>query len=151
MSEVTVIKCDPAGNEIWRWSGKVLERSKGKLVLEARFNLQEHSLGDMVLRLDDRLVETYYADRWYNIYEVCDRADDSLKGWYCNLSLPAELGEQIISYRDLALDLIVHPDGRQEVLDEDEFDALDISAEVRNKALEAWGELRELFRQKFEE
>lgn len=71
------------------------------------------------------------------------------KGWYCNLSKPAELGEDEILFRDLALDLIVYPDGRQEELDWDEFEELEISDALRGKALKGWDELRQLFTEQY--
>ena len=148
-NELTVIKCDAYGEEVFRWSGRELKRSDIEVLLEAEFNIKEHRLGEMVLRMGDRLLESYYADRWYNIFEVHAVEDDALKGWYCNLSYPAVLGEREIVFHDLALDLIVHPDGRQELLDEDDFEELLISAEVRRQALSAWEELQELFRQRF--
>ena len=97
-------------------------------------------------RQGDRFIETYYTDRWYNIFEVHDREDDRLKGWYCNIAKPAvmEAGERI-SYVDLALDLWVAPDGTQTVLDEDEFAALALDAETRSKALRGLEELQALF------
>ena len=149
MNELTVIKCDAHGEEIFRWSGRELQRTANEVLLVAKFNISDHQLGAMILREGDRLVESYYSDRWYNIFEVHAREDDALKGWYCNLSHPAILGEREIIFHDLALDLIVHPDGRQELLDEDEFEDLVISAEVRGKALLAWQELENIFEQKF--
>jgi hypothetical protein len=148
-NELTVIKCDAHGKEIFRWSGRELQRSANEVLLEAEFNISDHQLGEMILREGDRLVESYYSDRWYNIFEVHAREDDTLKGWYCNLSHPAILGEREIVFRDLALDLIVYPDGRQELLDEDEFEELVISEEVREKALLAWKELQDFFRHRF--
>ena len=41
------------------------------------------------LRRGDRFIETYYTDRWYNIFEIHAREDDRLKGWYCNIAKPA--------------------------------------------------------------
>lgn len=149
-NKLTVIKCDAEGAEMWRWEGRELQRSASEVLLEAAFNVDEHHLGEMVLRRGDRLVESYYSDRWYNIFEVHAVEDDALKGWYCNLSYPARLGEREIVFHDLALDLIVHPDGRQEVLDEDEFEELLIPDEVREQALRAWEELQALFRQRFQ-
>ena len=98
------------------------------------------------LRRGDRFIETFYLDRWYNILEIHDREDDQLKGWYCNIGKPAmkEAGNEI-SYVDLALDLWVAPDGTQTVLDEDEFNALDLDAETRSKARAALAELQSLF------
>jgi hypothetical protein len=46
----------------------------------------------------------------------------------------------------LALDLLVFPDGRQIVLDEDEFNALPLSEAERQSALAALAELQALFR-----
>ena len=94
----------------------------------------------------DRFVETYYTDRWYNIFEIHDRDDGHFKGWYCNVGKPAVMeSEDAISYVDLALDLWVTPVGFQTVLDEDEFAALDLDAETRRRAREALEELRRLF------
>ena len=142
---ITVIKKDAQGNETFRYSGLVLERSPECVRLEARFNRDEVPVEDILLRRNDRFVETFYTQRWYNIFEIHDRQDDSLKAWYCNVGYPAELEVGFVSYRDLALDLLVYPDGRQVILDEDEFAELDIRSEIRQRALTALGELQEYF------
>jgi predicted RNA-binding protein associated with RNAse of E/G family len=143
---ITVIKQDIQGHETFRYSGLVLERSPEYVRLEARFNRDEVLVQDIILRRNDRFVETFYTRRWYNIFEIYDRQDDLLKAWYCNVGYPAELEAGIVSYRDLALDLLVYPDGRQVILDEEEFTELDIRPEVRRRALSALGELQEYFR-----
>jgi hypothetical protein len=95
-------------------------------------------------------VERYYTDRWYNIFAVHDRDDDTLKAWYCNVTRPAEITPDRetpisrIAYVDLALDLLVFPDGRYLVLDEDEFANLPIDDLTRQKALDALDELKAL-------
>jgi hypothetical protein len=98
----------------------------------------------MPLRRGDRFLETYFTDRWYNIYEIHAREDDSLRGWYCNVGKPALLDGDCLSYVDLALDLLVFPDGRQVVLDEDEFLSLELSIADRRQALAALEELKNL-------
>jgi predicted RNA-binding protein associated with RNAse of E/G family len=143
---IIVIKKDILGQEIFRYSGLVLERSPEYVRLEARFNRDEVPVEDILLRRNDRFVETFYTRRWYNIFEIHDRQDDSLKAWYCNVGYPAELETGVVSYRDLALDLLVYPDGRQVILDEDEFAELDISAEIHRQTLIALDELQEYFR-----
>jgi predicted RNA-binding protein associated with RNAse of E/G family len=100
----------------------------------------------MLFRKNDRFVEMYYSDRWYNIFEIHDREDDHLKGWYCNIGYPAEIEKQHVSYRDLALDLLVFPDGRQLVLDEDEFESLGLEPEVSQQAWHALEELQDQFK-----
>lgn len=154
MSEITVIKRNHLGEEVYRWKGKLLERKSTEVRLEAAFLLSGQGrpsaepifLGDTPLHIGDRFVETYYADRWYNCYEIHDRASDQVKCWYCNVAYPAELGNDAISFRDLALDLLIYPDGRQEVLDEDEFESLNLPQEVRGQALSALRELEHEFK-----
>jgi protein associated with RNAse G/E len=118
------------------------------VLLEAFFNRPDMPFHGIVLGQGDRFLETYYSDRWYNIFEIHDREDDRLKGWYCNIGCPAEIGEDTISYIDLALDLLVFPDGRQIVLDEEEFARLDLPPSVQEKSKASLHELQDLFREK---
>ena len=147
MSSILVIKLDINGKETWRYQGTILQQEKGKIILEAFFNREDMLIYGMPLSKGDRFVETYYTDRWYNVYEIHSRADDSLRGWYCNVSSPARLEGNRLLYTDLALDLLVFPDGRQLVLDEGEFANLEISPQVREQAVTALAELKTRFRQ----
>ena len=125
MEEITVIKRNPQGEETFRYAGVVKQRLPGAVLLEAYFNRKDTPFHGTVLKKEDRFIEAYYADRWYNIFEIYDRQSEQLKGWYCNVTMPAQISAGEIRYMDLALDLLVYPDGRQLVLDEDEFSALD--------------------------
>lgn len=145
ITDVVVIKLNLAQQETWRYSGRVLRRSEHEVVLEALFNRDDTDFHDILLKNGDRFVEVYYTDRWYNIFEIYDRDDDRLKGWYCNVSLPAQVSDQEIHYVDLALDLLVYPDGRQLVLDEDEFDQLSLDQPTRQQARAALRALQTLF------
>lgn len=146
MSEtILVIKLNPERVETWRYNGQVLRRWADAVLLEARFNREDTPFHDILLKKGDRFVEMYYTDRWYNIFEIHDRDDDSLKGWYCNITCPAEFTAGQVSYVDLALDLLVYPDGRDLVLDEDEFAELKIDDATREQARAALEELRALF------
>jgi uncharacterized protein len=143
---ITVIKRNPEKEEVMRYSGKVLKRASTSIVLEALFNRPDMPFMGTILREGDRFVETYFTDRWYNIFEIHDREDDRIKGWYCNIGFPAILeAEDRISYVDLALDLWVAPDGKQTVLDEDEFASLSLDTKTRHRALVAMKELQALF------
>lgn len=146
MSGITVIKRNPAGRETWRYSGRILKKAGNAVILEALFNLDDTPFMGIVLKRADRFVELYYTDRWYNIFEIHDRDNDQLKGWYCNISRPAVFeSEGILSFIDLALDLWVSPDGNQTVLDEDEFKALNLDELTLKNALNAIRELKALF------
>ena len=136
-NQVVVIKLDPNNEEVWRYEGRILEKGIQSILIEARFNRADLSFHGITLKRNDRFVERYYSDRWYNIYAVHDRDDDHLKGWYCNITRPAEIEPGRIAYVDLALDLLAFPDGRFLVLDEDEFAELQIDDQTRNQALTA--------------
>lgn len=142
---VTVYKLDLAGDVTWQYEGRITRRSPNEIVLEALFNGRVTPVEDVVLQTGDRFVETYYTDRWYNIYEVHDGVDGQLKGWYCNISRPAVIRDASVSFVDLALDLWVSTDGRQTVLDRPEFDALPIERTEREQALAAMTELHDRF------
>jgi predicted RNA-binding protein associated with RNAse of E/G family len=150
MTTITVRKLNEKGQETWRYQGRLVERGADYLILEAFFDREDTQVHGMMLARGDRFIETYFTDRWYNIFEIYDRADDHLRGYYCNIGFPAEIGEDKLSYVDLALDLLVFPDGRQVVVDEDEFERLKLTASQRQQARAALKELQQLFAQRFE-
>jgi protein associated with RNAse G/E len=121
-----------------------LRREENQITLEALFNRDDLPFMDIVLKRNDRFVETFYSDRWYNVFEIYDRDDGKLKGWYCNVGKPAVIGDDFVSYVDLALDLWVASDGKQTVLDEDEFEAMNLNDELKQKAYDGLKELQEV-------
>jgi predicted RNA-binding protein associated with RNAse of E/G family len=144
--EILVRKLNPAGDETYRYWGRELRRGEQFIQLEALFTLEQADVYGILLQRNDRFIETYYTDRWYNTYEIRDREDGRLKGWYCNISCPAEIQDHEVTWRDLALDLLVYPDGQQRVLDEDEFADLNLDEETRQQALTALADLQHRFK-----
>ncbi len=142
MTTITVYKHDHAGREKLHYNGEILARGASWVQFEARYASPDRDLGYTVFRTNDRFVEWHYADRWYNIFEVHDRADDQIKGWYCNITRPAIIAADTIRANDLALDLWVDPAGVMLTLDEDEFAALDLDAETCTAALAALADVR---------
>jgi hypothetical protein len=112
------------------------------VVVEAIFGRPDLPFMDLVLKQGDRFVETFYTRRWYNIFEIFDRDDGRRKGWYCNISEPAIVDGGTVSYVDLGLDLWISADGKQTLLDEDEFAALDLDEHTRRRARLAVDELK---------
>ncbi len=145
MNEVIVRKLNYQGRETWRYPGVVLERGATWVWLEAYFNRDDMDAGYVVFRRGDRFVEWYSSEHWYNIFEVHDVTDDRLKGWYCNLSRPAQINLEThdISCDDLALDMWVDPAGHTLILDEIEFEALPIDEATRARVWHAVDELRD--------
>jgi protein associated with RNAse G/E len=143
--KIKVQKKNPAGEVTYEYEGVMLRHDEHSIVLEALFDRADMSFMDVVFKTGDRFVEYYYSDRWYNIFAIHDRKDGKIKGWYCNVGKPAVIEDGVVSYVDLALDLWVSVDGKQTVLDEDEFEELQIDEELRSNALNGLDELKELF------
>jgi len=135
--KVVVIKMNTQHEETWRYEGRILARNDHSVLVEAFFNRSDLPFHGITLRENDRFLERYYEDRWYNIFEIHDRDDDHVKGWYGNVTAPAEFAPDKIIYMDLALDVLVYPDGTYLVLDKAEFEDLALNPESRTKALQA--------------
>ena len=142
---IKVQKKNPAGEVTYEYEGVLLKRDEHSITLEALFDRADMPFMDVVFKTGDRFVEYYYTDRWYNIFAVHDREDGNVKGWYCNIGKPAVIEDGVVSYVDLALDLWVSTDGKQTVLDEEEFEKLDLSEELRLGALKGLDEVKQLF------
>jgi protein associated with RNAse G/E len=145
---ITVQKKNLAGEVTWQYDGMVLKREPNYVVLEAFFNRPDTPFMGVVLKENDRFVETFYSDRWYNIFEIYDRDDGRIKGWYCNIGKPAVIEDGVLSYVDLALDLWVSANGEQTVLDEEEFEKLELPHEMQKSARRGLDELRRHFNSK---
>ncbi len=134
------------GKFVWDYTGVVVSRDKSSIVIEARMN-RDIETSYVTFRKGDRMVETFYADRWYNIMQIHDVDDDRLKGWYCNITRAPSITDNsdqtvLIAYQDLALDAYISPVGDLLVLDEDELAALQLPAYDLARAWYALGLLR---------
>lgn len=145
-SSIIVYKLDHLGREVWHYPAQVLNRDESSVRLEAYFNRDDMDLGYTVFRRGDRFIETFYSDRWYNVFAVYDGDRGELKGWYGNICRPAEIAADAVRCEDLALDVWVTPGGVSTVLDEEEFDALALNDAERGVAAEALAEVIELAR-----
>ena len=145
MIEVRLIK--PAKGQTIRYPATVIERDERSVTVCAEWRLGPVDLGLFSIEPGDTLIETFYTDRWYNIFRV-QRPDGAIRGWYCNLARPARIGETAIETEDLEIDLIVSADRLQiELVDLAEYEALGIAQTdpVTDAALHtAIAELRDL-------
>lgn len=144
--KIKVQKKNPTGEVTYEYEGVLLSRDENSITLEAFFDREDMPFMGIVLKKGDRFVEHYYTDRWYNIFAVYDRDNGKLKGWYCNVGQPAVIEDGIVWYVDLALDLWVSASGKQTVLDEDEFEKLDLNEELSAGALGGLNKLKLRFK-----
>lgn len=139
---ITVLKLDEHGAEKIRYDGRVIARGETWVCLQAPFSVDSADLGAVVFRRGDRFTEWFFTDRWYNIFRVEDAKTQQLKAWYCNITRPAQISEEVVMSEDLALDVLVLPDGAFYLLDQDEFAALNLPEAQRHAALAAVDELK---------
>jgi hypothetical protein len=129
--KITITKLDHAGRPVLSYPGEVAYRDEELTVARCRWtDSGTLDLDGLCLRPGDIFMEFYFAKERFNIFQICDLAG-RFKGWYCNVTELAEITEGEIRWRDLILDLVVLPDGRQIVRDQEEFEALDPSADLR--------------------
>jgi protein associated with RNAse G/E len=115
---VQVFKHD--GTESRRWAGKIVQQRGPLIVIEAafEFDVQHDLLGD--ISRGTRTIEYYWLDRWYNIFRFLE-ADGATRLYYCNINTPPILRENVLTYIDLDIDVLVQADYSHKVLDLDEF------------------------------
>lgn len=142
-----ILKKNLADEVTWQYEGAELSRDENSITIEALFNRDDLPFQDVVFKRNDRFVETFYTDKWYNIFAVYDRDDGKLKGWYCNITKPAVIEDGSVSFVDLALDLWVSADGKQTVLDEDELEELSLDDDLKKKVYDGLHELQALFKE----
>ncbi len=142
MNDITVRKLDHEGREVFRYEGQVLWREAHCVCLRAVFQYGDVDFGFVTFSRGDVFTEWFYSDRWYNVFRIEDGRSGALKGWYCNVTRPAQIGHDIVSADDLALDVFVGPTGALQLLDEDEFAALSLPGGERAAARQAVAEIR---------
>jgi hypothetical protein len=133
------------GSKSYRWVGQEIQRDADHLFFTAVFDRQGGDLGYVRFEKGDVFYEWYYFDRWYNVFQIYSEAGD-LRGWYCNVTRPALVDADELTFVDLALDLWVWPDMRYLVLDEDEFDELAASTYSPDDIAASRAALAELIR-----
>lgn len=143
-----ILKKNLADEVTWQYDSDVLRHDENSITVEAFFNRDDMPFQEIILKRNDRFVETFFTDKWYNIFEIYDRDDGALKGWYCNITKPAVIEDGSVSYVDLALDLWVSADGTRKVLDEDELEELGLDDEMKQKVFTGLHELEQYFESK---
>jgi PncC family amidohydrolase len=115
-----VHKCNHLGQRKYSYAGELVTRDAQRAVVSAPWTFDEIALGYIRFAPGDIFTETFYFDRWYNVFEI-HQCDMHVKGWYANVTRPARLCGDDLDWDDLALDAWMSADGRLMVLDEDEF------------------------------
>lgn len=121
-SPVEIVKISPKGKPPVRYTGTLIESPEGWVAARADWVHGEMDLGYMAFMPGDYLDEYFALDAPYNAMALYRGGDDSLVAWYCNVTHPTVIENGEIHWHDLFIDVIVYPDGRILVLDEDELE-----------------------------
>ncbi|MHB8807987.1 MAG: DUF402 domain-containing protein [Anaerolineaceae bacterium] len=140
--KITIIKRNEHGEPVFQYQGEIRQHTEKGLLVSAIFRLPQVMERDITFLKGDRFEECYLFNKWFNIYQVHVGRSEQIKAWYCNICRPMLYQEDRIEFDDLALDLLIYPDGRQYILDRDEFRALHINGHERRLALESLEELQ---------
>lgn len=132
------------GTEHRRWRAQVSKRQDSLIVLDALFEteIQHPLLG--IITAGTLSVEYYWLDRWYNVFRFMHPTGE-FRNFYCNVNVPPVLHNNVLSYIDLDIDILVAPDLSYNILDEDEFKAnaarFNYPVRIQERARDAVSEL----------
>lgn len=126
------------------YEGEVVGRDATWVAVRTLWGRGVIDLGLLRFEPGDTLVEHFYSDRWYNVFQIY-AANGALKGWYCNVARPAQITDTYVESEDLELDLLVSADRSQtRIDDEDEFLARDLDPETAALARQTVIELQRM-------
>jgi hypothetical protein len=123
--ELRSVKYDGSLN--YRWPARVIWEDAGGFIWATPAGAPFTRPGGVHRVPHDWLGRVWY-DRWYAVDASLappSRGVDpgTLVHYYCNLGMPGAWEGDVFRYVDLDLDVQIFPDGRHELLDEDEFAA----------------------------
>lgn len=152
MDTIKVTKKDLEKNKLISWEMKVLQYSDEFLLVEGFFvapdGYDDTNLNPNNYAISgDRMIEKYFRDQWFNIFEIYRGDSDDLKYWYINISRPAKIEKDTVYWEDLVVDLQVFPDGRMVILDMEDFEAMQWAPEEQEKILQTLAYLIKLFKE----
>jgi protein associated with RNAse G/E len=103
------------------WPAKLLRQEGSLIVLDAKF--PDEVVHDLLgtIASGTHSLEYYWLDRWYNVFRFA-HPNGQLRNYYCNVNVPPTLADDVLSYVDLDLDILVEPDFSYRVLDMEDFE-----------------------------
>ena len=139
-----IYKQNEHGQVVISYDGERIDEDAHSICVRAIFQVERAQVGEVVLSRGDIFTEWFYRDRWYNIFRIQDPHTYALKCYYCNITRPSQFNADEIRSDDLALDILVLPDQQILVLDQDEFDDLQLEDSERTACLNAVAQIHAL-------
>ena len=143
-NQIAVHACKYDGRIHRRWRAQITRHCDSLIVLDAAFDEEvRHPLLGTITK-GTVSTEYYWTDRWYSVFRF-QELSGALRNYYCNINTPAVLKDHVLSFIDLDIDVLVHPDFSYRVLDTEEFEAnaalLGYPPQIRWRAEQSLAEL----------
>jgi hypothetical protein len=124
---VRVVKLAPGGEEAARYPGRVVSNTgDGWLVVRATWTYRLVEMDGLAFFPGDDLLEWFSPAYPFNAFAVLTPGR-RLRGWYANVTYPAQLDVAVVppllTWHDLYVDLVGLPDGSYTIRDDDELAA----------------------------
>lgn len=103
---ITVKLLKPGKNTTITYDAEELRITPDYALVRAHWSRPRLELGYVTFEPGDTFLEHFYATRWYNIFDIRGE-NGARKGWYCNVTRPAQIADGLIVSEDLELDLFV--------------------------------------------
>lgn len=146
MERITEIKKTLSGR-VDRFACEVVERSEAHAIVLYRIP-EGRDVHGVWLPAGATTVAYFWVDRPFNLYHWLEPTGKTL-AYYFNVGDVARLEAGVLEWHDYAVDILATPDGRVQVLDEDELPNdmnLKLRAHVQHARDRILGELPELIR-----
>lgn len=145
--EVEVVARKPDGRPSYRFRSRIVEDAGDRVAVAIPRGTEVDSARHGPYCTTTDAVLHLWRDRWFNV--VVHRDEDGRPSlYYCNVAMPPEITRDRISFVDLELDLFVRNDLSFETLDREEFEAADLTGDVRRRALAAAAALRTMIEER---
>lgn len=146
-NEVTVNSRKYDGTLRRSWKCELKSTREGLIMLVGVFDrdVEHNDLGS--IRNGTISHEFFFLNSWFNIFRFHE-PDGSFRNFYCNITMPPVFSNGVLDYVDLDIDVVVWPDFRYQVLDQQEFStnaaAFGYSDAILNRVEDSLSELIEL-------
>src|SRR6185436_19166935 len=115
-SPVTVVKLDPKGREVARYSAVVVDEvcPEPWLAVRATWTMKRVDASGLIFEPGDTLIEYFSSEHWFNAFRVI-APGGALRGIYGNVTPPtatkSDSAGVFVTWHDLYLDVIRLADG----------------------------------------
>ncbi len=153
-AKIHIVKVSPEGEIVAEYDGSVVDADARSpwLAACAIWTHKITELDGLTFVPQDHLHEFFSPAHWFNVFSIWS-PENELRGWYANVTRPAQLNNEFnppkLFWYDLYVDLIALPSGAFTIRDEDELaeSGLDkLNPELHARILKTRDELIRLFK-----